>query len=289
MTAFKILNETEHHRALMNHLILYSDITIACKHVQDSERAKVLGVVRSFVGNMNSIDNMIFDWDPQEEWDKQEKSWDDRIREQIRFFSDREIPFTWHLEEDHHPDLREALERNGFRNDSSTLCLGGVLDESLPQEPVPDGYEIAHVETEEDLKLFTSLAFKIFAEEGEEEGEYLKLYQNPSWNHWMVKDATGKVVSIRSTLITDQSMSFWNGATDEDHRCKGLNSSLARVCMVDAAKKGCKIWSSFLDSGSMAEGLLTKLGGKPICTLDVYNSPPLANESCDCIESTIVD
>jgi GNAT superfamily N-acetyltransferase len=148
--------------------------------------------------------------------------------------------------------------------------MGGTFDSPIAPIEIPQDYRIERVTTEVALRVFTKLIFGIVASDQETEEEYFKLFKQPHWQHWVVKNSDESVVATGSSLIIGKSMSFWNACTDPSYRRRGLSTALAKTALLDAKDKGCQIWLAYLAGARMAEGFLTKLGGRILGSLDIY-------------------
>jgi|GEM_PF-6295637 len=191
------------------------------------------------------------------------QQWDECIEEQIQFFKEADLPFVWYVDENENPAFKERLLAYGFQDPG--ICRGviGPLEQNYLFE-MPEGCTIERVNSEEDMEEFNDLVCMVFRGI---QGEGKQLYKKALWTavrseqnkmcHWMLRK-NGRVISVLSTIIEGEGISFWNRATLPQFRSRGFNTALRRFVIQDARAKGCRFGSSYLMSESSKLGFDTK-------------------------------
>jgi predicted GNAT family acetyltransferase len=183
------------------------------------------------------------------------------IQEQKKFFQEKNFPFVWFLTTSIYPSFEKALMEEGFQNIGT---FKGVIG-SLPklQEPiVPIGYTLERIEDEAALTEFNDLLCGEFDLQETTKGPLKKAlldFSGKYMYHYGVRKE-GKLVSILSTFIEGNLVSFWNTTTLSEERKKGLSTALLTLALKDATQKGCTTGASYLMTDGMALGICEKLG-----------------------------
>jgi hypothetical protein len=203
---------------------------------------------------------------------------DKQVKDQINFFKKYSLPFCWYLDENSNPKLEKTLTENGFTNIGIFRGVIGQLDKNLLTAPEVKGYTFELVTTQQGLKEFNDVVCDVFHLQDTARkmyGEVIAISlknKDPLLLNWVAR-YNGKVVSTLSTLIKDGTMSFWNGATLEEHRRKGLSGYLRRLSVEDALKRGCTHGTSYLMSEGKAFGVCSKLGFTTKWRFNAYIAP----------------
>ena len=77
--------------------------------------------------------------------------------------------------------------------------------------------------------------------------------------HWVARKEN-KVISAVSTLIEDDRVSLWNGATLPAYRRHGLSAALCRSALTDTISRGCRIGMAYIMVEGLALGICKGLG-----------------------------
>ncbi len=187
------------------------------------------------------------------------------IEEQLRYFKEVNVPFSWYLDEDSSLEFEQRLRDYGFQD--AGVFQGGLslLDKNYPDFEIAYDCELKLVEDDADMKEFNDLVCSIFGIEGESRDLHkiflwnaTKDLQHPMY-HWIAKKQ-GKVVSALSSLVEGDIVSFWNGASLVEARRQGFCSALGSVALKSAISKGCTVGVSYLTSEGMAFGICTQFG-----------------------------
>lgn len=183
------------------------------------------------------------------------------IQEQKKFFQEKNFPFVWFLTKNTYPSFENALKEQGFQNIGTFKGVIGPLP--ILQEPVvPIGYTLERIEDEAALTEFNDLLCGEFSLKETTKDPLKKALLNFSGRymyHYGVRKE-GKLVSILSTFIEGNLVSFWNTTTLPEERKKGLSTTLLTLALKDAVKKGCTTGASYLMTDGMALGICEKLG-----------------------------
>lgn len=205
-------------------------------------------------------------------------SWDECITEQMDYFNKVNVPFAWFVDENTNQELESALLRRGFTCPGVFQGVIGMLDKPLPIFPRPEGYTFEQVKGDKALQEFNNLVCEVFNMQSPAKEMYYSIMQADSQNshplmfHWMARKE-GKPVAAVTTLIKDQMVSFWNGATLPELRRQGLSTTLRCIALENARKKGCRLGSSYLMSEALAFGVCSRLGYTSKWRFNVFVAP----------------
>ena len=196
------------------------------------------------------------------------------VEEQVQFFLEKKTPFVWYLTKDANPIFEKALLAKGFQNIGTFKGMIGTLSEV--QEPVvPEGYILELIQDEASLEEFNKILCAEFSLQETTKDPLKKALSNlaagPMYHYAVKKE--GKIVSILSTLIQGNLVSFWNCATLLEERKKGLSTALLRLALKDAILKGCNTGASYLMTEGMALGICEKLGYEKKWEFNLFLSP----------------
>lgn len=229
------------------------------KFIPDAGFEKVDGIERCITGIPYAFQNAIFGYP------KDSKRWTGCIREQMRYFKDRKLPFVWYIDENEGGDFKEMLLANGFQNIGVFRGVAGALNPALFLSEPPTGYQFELVQDEASLTEFNDLVCAIFAIPD----SCKEMYKTVLWNamhassfqafNWLARK-DGKVVSALTTIIDGEHVSFWNGATLPNLRKTGLSTALRCMALRHAYAQGCRMGSSYLMAEGLAYGICSKLG-----------------------------
>lgn len=262
-------SEIEQRCALETHFSLLYELMVDCKYIPNAICETVNGVKRCLSGSPDPFDNAILTCS------QSEITWDKHIVEQIDYFKGAGVPFAWHVDNESHQDLENALVRHGFEKHDSIYGFAGNIDKPIDLITFPIGYTIERVSSDETYRALTKLVCATFEYAKELEENYYQLFKmksegdQPVWSHWVAKK-DDIVVSAISTMIKDNVVSFWNGATLPEHRNRGLSKALTHTALRNAAERGCLIGITYLSAEQQALGIVKGLGGRHIYSFNTY-------------------
>lgn len=195
------------------------------------------------------------------------------IAETTAFFAARLVPFSWYMtvREPRDP-FCEELTAAGFALVGTVRGLGGPL--VVEQRSIPKELSDYTFERATDIDGFTKLAGLIFNIEGVAlelfKQANQKLQEQGYFRHWVAKNQRGDTVSILTAFMDGDIVSFWNGATIEDERRKGLNQTLAAVAALDAKRERCTRMITYMSDPAIATRYCEKAGLQELWTYDVF-------------------
>lgn len=195
------------------------------------------------------------------------------IDSEVHYFKKKRVPFAWFIDTKEDSKYSNQLEKSGF--DYAGTFKGVIGNLHKQEEPMlPEGFSIQLVDNEEDMKAFSRLICAIF-EIDDYSGfyEFMWKFANIKMFHWFIKKDR-EIVSALSTCIDKSIMSFWNMATIESHRKKGLSSVLAKKAINHAISLKCTKGISYLMSEGMAKGIFDNLGFQHRWSFDVFLKEP---------------
>ena len=202
--------------------------------------------------------------------------WDECIAEQIEYFKNANVPFLWYLNESASSKFHEKLSSHGFHDLGLFQGIITSLDRPILAPEIPSGSTLELVKDEKALDEFNEIACKVFDIEGVSREMYKKVLWNAMQSsemfHWIAR-RNGKGVSVISTLISGDIVSFWNGATLVEFRRQGFNTALRKYALRDAKAKGCKIGISYMMPDGLAMGICTRLGFRPKWSFNSFLAP----------------
>lgn len=214
------------------------------------------------------------------------QSWDDCINQQIQFFQTAKTPFVWYVDEKSDPELQKNLRNRGFKSEDVFQGVIGVLDPSLSSPIIPDGWSIHLIKDETELEEFQHLINATFSLDKKIGELYRKAMwigatsNSPKMFHWIARHEK-KVVSVLTTLVQGDQVSFWNSASLPEYRRQGFSSALRRFALHDAISKGCKIGMSYLLSDGLSLGICRQLGYESRWRYRAFISPENMHELSD--------
>jgi hypothetical protein len=257
---------------LKKHFLLFYQMISEFKLVPQAQFKKINTVYRSMTGIPYPYNNSMMGI-PDSKCD-----WDQFIAQQLDYFKKLNIPFVWYVEENSNPEFLDKLNSYNFKDVGVFQGVIGSLDYSIPNPKVSDEYKLERVDNEVALEEFNELVCNTFAIHGVSKEMYKKVLwktmqgDKPTMSHWIARKGV-KVVSAVSTLIKDELVSFWNGATVPELRRNGLSSALRGLALKDAQSKGCQTGASYLMSEGLALGICKKLGYKSKWHFHCFVSP----------------
>lgn len=204
-----------------------------------------------------------------------EKNWDEGISSALEKAS---RPFVWYVDENANPEFKEKLKARGFRDSGLFQGVMGSLSDQIAIPQAPLGCQMELVTDEKTMEAFNELVCSTIGVTGDGKAAYKKALwdsahgPHPLLFHWVARK-DGKVVSALTTLVDGDAVSFWNGATDPDYRCHGINTALRCLAIKDAVSKGCHIGISYLMGDGMAFGICKKLGFETKWRFHAFQSP----------------
>ncbi len=249
--------ESDKITTLRRHFSLYYQIGVDAKCVPSSSFLEYRGVKRYYTGLNSPFCNVVIGL-PR-------ANWDEEIEKQKAFFAEHNSSFVWYIDEKANPHFKEKLKEKGFT--FAGLFQGVIGDLAARYEtPQIDGIELGLIQDEETLDSAIALISKTF--------HVSTLYKKAMIGrdnlfHFAAKK-DGKVISTLTTLIDEQVVSFWNGATEEPFRRQGISTALRKLALNHAISKGCHTGTSYLMAEALALGICKGLGYQPKWRFEVY-------------------
>lgn len=249
-------NEVE---TLKEHFLLFYQRISEYKLVKNAHFDKINGVYRSLTGIPHPYNNAMMGIPDSKH------SWDHFITQQLDYFKKLKMPFVWYVDDNSNHEFIDKLNSHNFKDVGIFQGVMGNLDHFISNPTVIEGYKLELVENRAALDDFNELVCTVFAIDGVSKEMYRKVLwetmqgDKPIMSHWIARKE-GKVVSAVSTLIKDELVSFWNGATIPELRRNGLSTTLRCLALKDAISKGCRTGASYLMSEGLALGICKKLG-----------------------------
>lgn len=244
---------------LKEHFLLFYQMISEYKLVENAHFEEINGVYRSLTGIPHPYNNAIMGI-PDSKY-----NWDHFITQQMDYFKKLNMPFVWYVDENSNHQFMDKLSDHNFKDVGIFQGVIGNLDYFIPSPTVSAGYKLEQVENKAALDEFNELVCTVFAISGVSKEMYRKVLweamqgDKPNMSHWIARKE-GKVVSAVSTLIKDELVSFWNGATVPELRRNGLSTALRCLALKDAKSKGCQAGASYLMSEGLALSICKKLG-----------------------------
>lgn len=252
-------NENRQIITLKQHFLLLYELISGYKLIPNASFEKINTVYRCLSGIPHPYNNIIMGI-PNSDY-----NWDLFIKQQMNYFNKLNMPFVWYVDENSNRKFMDKLNNYNFKNVGVFQGVLGSLDCSIPNPIIPTGYTLERVENKDALDEFNELVCTVFAIHGVSKEMYGKILWNamqgdrPMMSHWIARKE-GAVVSAVSTLIKDELVSFWNGATIPELRRNGLSTALRCLALQDDTSKGCQFGASYLMSEGLALGICKKLG-----------------------------
>lgn len=203
---------------------------------------------------------------------------DNYIQKQLDYFTKAKTPFVWYLDENSHQDFQQKLLNHGFQEEGIFRGVIGSLEKTISIPEIPNDCSLEYVENESMMDEFNELVCQTFGMKGLSKDLYKKVLWNATKDaknpmfHWILRKE-GTVISALSTLIEEDIVSFWNGATLFDFRRQGFSTALRRFALQDAILKGCRLGASYLMAEGLALGICQKLGYQTQWRFNVFLSP----------------
>ncbi|MBA2727728.1 MAG: GNAT family N-acetyltransferase, partial [Parachlamydiaceae bacterium] len=249
------------HETLKKHFLLFFELISEYKLVPNAHFEKINTVYRSLTGIPFPYNNAIIGVPDTED------NWDQFISQQLDYFNALKIPFVWYIDEASNLEFKEMLKSYNFKDIGIFQGVIGSLNHSILGPEISNDSKLERVKNEKTLEEFNDLVCATFEINGVSKAMYKKvlwkamLGNKPMMSHWIARKE-GKAVSAVSTLIKDEIVSFWNGATIPEFRRQGYSTALRHLALKDALAKGCHTGISYLMAEGLALGICKKLGYK---------------------------
>lgn len=262
------INQKETCESLQQHFNLFYQLLSSAPPQSKDNFEKVNGIYHYLSGIPNSLQNAVIGCP--------EQNWDDRISGELEKFA--QFPFVWYVDETASQEFKNKLKERGFTDSGIYQGVMGALKKDIAAPKAPIGCELELVSDEKTMDAFNDLVCKTLSmPEASREAYKQALWKaaqgkNPLLLHWVARK-DGKVVSALTTLVYGDAVSFWNGATDPEYRCHGINTALRCLALKDAVSKGCHVGISYLMGDGMAFGICKKLGFETKWRFHAFQSP----------------
>lgn len=243
---------------LRRHFNLYYKMAAEAKCLPEAGWQVMGGTTRYYTGINNLFCNVVIGLP--------KGSWDEVIEQEIAFFTKHKQSFVWYLDEKANTHFKEKLKENGFRYVGLFQGVIGSLDASYVLPKLEDGVTIEQVQDEVTIDACVELLCHTFHVPKEYKKAMCGL---PGLFHWAAKKE-GRVISCLSTLVDGGVVSFWNGATYEQYRRRGLSTALRKLALNHAISNGCHTGASYLMAEALALGICKGLGYQPKWRFEVY-------------------
>jgi GNAT superfamily N-acetyltransferase len=266
------VSHEEQRQALKNHFALYYQLLAKSGFHLHSSYETEEGVERARSGIPFSSHNAVLNYP------KENSNWDECIHKQLQFFQVAKTPFVWYIDEGVDSSLQEKLRSHGFQDGGVYQGMIGYLTSPLPLPGIPDGWSLDLVKNESDMDAFQEIISKAFSFDKKVSDLYRKAMwmgaesDSPKMYHWIARH-DGKPVSILTTMIVGEEVSFWNAASLPEYRRQGFSSALRRFALRDAFSRGCRVGMSYLFSDHLALGICRQLGYEIRWRFRIFISP----------------
>ncbi len=242
---------------LRRHFALYYQIAVDAKCSSDSSALDSKGVKRYYTGLANPFCNVVIGLP--------KSPWDEEISHHAAFFAEKKQSFVWYIDEKANQHFKERLKGMGFTYAGLFQGVIGTLTATY-NVPQIDGIQLELVQDECTLDACIELISRTF----HVPDTYKKAMSGRGdLFHWAAKK-DGKVIATLTTLIDGQVVSFWNGATEEQYRRRGISTALRKLALNHAIAKGCRTGTSYLMAEALALGICKGLGYEPKWRFEVY-------------------
>ncbi len=192
---------------------------------------------------------------------------EEEIDRTIEAFGAKNLPFMWWTS-------AKVLEKTGFQ--FGGILTGIALDicQGVPPKPsTSSDVEIQIVQTESELKAFTSLAANAFAMNPKASEQLLALNEAEMKAGEQVHFLAffqGVPVGTATLSTSPSSAGIWNLSTLPEQRKAGIGGALVHAALEEARKRQYKQVMAILMPKGMAWGLFAKLGFKAVCEFPFY-------------------
>lgn len=257
---------------LKQHFLLFYEMISEYKLIPSAHFEKINTVYRSLTGIPHPYNNAVIGAPDSKH------NWDHFINQQLDYFKKSKIPFVWYVDENSNQEFIEKLKSRNFKDIGIFQGVIGSLNYPIPSPEIPNDCQLERVENEKALYEFNELVCAVF----EISGVSKEMYKNVLWramqgnkptmSHWIARKES-KVVATVSTLIQNEIVSFWNGATIPEFRRKGLSTALRCLALKDSTAKGCQTGASYLMAEGLALGICKKLGYKAKWRFHAFIAP----------------
>lgn len=197
---------------------------------------------------------------------------DDKIKETMAVFTERNIPFLWQIEHSTQPDnLGDRLIEHGmqFLGENPVLVVDTDSFNEAPQ--LPEGYEIKHVSNDDLLGTFGDIFGIGFQVPSFVVDTMLLMYKDYTPDANLINYIgylDGEAVSVGTILFGAGVAGFYSGTVLESARGKGIGTVNALHRVAVAKERGYRI--AFMVSGGNAYNLYKRLGFKDYTPLERY-------------------
>ena len=246
-------------KTLIDHLLYFYRYMPEKKIIPNAAYEKIGNVHRSLCGIAFPFHNILMGAP------EKPSSYDQFIADQTVYFKNSAMPFVWYVNEDEHADFQAHLLKKGFISPGTLQGVIKEFDKPIVHAEIPEGFTLERAIDKNGINDFTQLVCDTFGMLGTARTLFEKVLvedaqgANPLLYHWLMR-RKGEAVSAVTTMIKDDVVSFWNGATKPEYRKKGLSTALRRNALQDAIKKGSKFGISYLMAEALAFGICQKLG-----------------------------
>ncbi len=192
------------------------------------------------------------------------------IRETIKFFNERDLPFSWITSpRSTPPGLGKQLEAYGLKHTTPTDGL--ILDtRRLIKEPKPiEDFEVKPVVSKEMLAIWCELFAKIYDLPTNVATAYAKILDtNGAILRQYIGMVNGEPVAIGSLFIQDLVAGIYHIGVIPEERGKGISTTLTLHLSKIAHKLGCR--HVIVSAESRAFATYAALGFERICRFHTY-------------------
>lgn len=190
---------------------------------------------------------------------------DEIIKETIKYFSSKRLPFTWQVDPTDTPeDLPKHLEKHGLSL-SSGPGMALVLNE-LKTPVTQDELNFERVRTPESCEIFSWLLAKAYGMPEYAWEDFAQIVMTIGIRddlHHYLGYLEDQPVSTATVLYSDGVAGIYNIATLPEARGRRMGSMMTAAPLIDARNRGYKI--SILHSTQMGLNVYKRLGYEEIC------------------------
>lgn len=183
------------------------------------------------------------------------------------FFKDLEFSYSFWIREGIDKNLEKLLIEKGHKPKLTPGSSIMLIDDKITDAPLPDGYSLKQVETQEDIKDFS----KVLEDSFEKDPFTVKTMFDSKKNliseyskSFLIYNRDKKPVSIAITSITKDAAGIYYVGTIKEERSKGLGKAIVKVSTNMGFEMGKDL--VILQASKLGEIVYNKLGYKKIGT-----------------------
>lgn len=181
------------------------------------------------------------------------------------FFKNLEFSYSFWIREGIDENLENLLIEKGHKPKRTPGSSIMVIDKKIENAPLPNGYLLKQVETQEDIKDFSKVLEESFEKDPFTVKTMLDSKNNLISEHrksFLIYSENKEPVSIAITSITKDAAGIYYVGTIEEERSKGLGKSIVKASTNIGFEMGKDL--VILQASELGEIVYDKLGYKKI-------------------------